>query len=87
MVVNYNETQLDTIKYQLNTLYNAISCKSAKKILYKTVDVNIDLYKELFLYKWATDSYIINGSFADVNNILTVEEFSCIAQKIKDLSC
>lgn len=85
-VVNYSANDLLNIKYQLDTIYIALARSSAKKVLYATTNVNISVYRELFLYKWAIDDYIINNNTPSPTNPLTPEEFTCIVQKIKALS-
>ena len=86
-VVNYSANDLLNIKYQVDTLYIKLAKKSAKKVLYATTHVDIALYRELFLYKWAIEDYVINNMTPSPTNPLTPEEFTCIVQKIKTLSC
>jgi len=87
VIVNYSNDDLQVLIYQLDSLYSIQTCKSAKNVLYKTTCPNTELLKELFMYKWALDGYVINNNTPNPNNVLTPEEFTCIAQRIKELSC
>jgi len=87
VVVNYTSDQIASIKSELNLKYNSLICKSAKEVLYKVSCCNLELLKELFLYKWAIDDYVVNSNGQPQSEVLTPEEFTCIAQRIKDVSC
>lgn len=87
MVVNYSKTDLDALKYQLDSLYALLTGKAAKSVLYKTIQPQINILKELFMYKFVLDDYIINNNTPDPNNFITPEEFTCITQRIKELAC
>ncbi len=81
VVVNYTELEIATIKRQLNDLYSKYTCKSAKETLYKVKCCDLCILKELFLYKWTIDDYTSQST------LLTKEEFTCIAQRIKHIAC
>ncbi len=87
VTVNYSNNDLSTLKNQLNNFYSVLTCKSAKYVLYKTICPNIDLLKELFMYKFVIDDYVINNNTPDPNNFITAEELTCIIQKIKEITC
>lgn len=87
MVVNYSKTDFDILVYQLDSLYSILTGKAAKSVLYKTVTPNMELLQELFMYKFVLDEYVINNNTPDPNNFITPEEFTCIAQRIKNLAC
>lgn len=86
VIVNYTQSQVNEIKYQLNTKYSILATKSAREVLYRIKCCNLELLEELFLYKWVLDDYVMSSNgYAD--SILTPEQFSCIAQRIKQISC
>jgi hypothetical protein len=87
VIVNYSNEDLNVLKYQLDSLYSVLTCKLAKYVLYKTTCPDSELLKELFMYKFVIDEYVINNNTASSDNFITVQEFTCIGQRIKEIAC
>jgi len=89
VTVNYTQEELNDILNKLDIKYNTLVCKLAKKNLYKVGMCNIELLKELFLYKWSLSYWQqnANGSTTNKDNYITQEQFNCITFRIKSITC
>jgi hypothetical protein len=89
VTVNYTQEELDDLLSRLDNKYNTYICKLAKKNLYKIGVCDMELLKELFLYKWSLSYWQqnANGSTTGKDNYLTQEQFNCITFRIKSLTC
>jgi hypothetical protein len=80
VIVDYNQSQIDDVICELNGLYTDLSGVLAKQWLYSVPCIDMCLYREVFLLRWAIDGQLDT-------NLLSTEELNYIVDRINNITC